>query len=109
MIDFRYFCYTECARRAIGCSRNRKTVWGVFFSDDPQGGRCYYLIWGSPKKPIIRSFWPAFRGESVFDRIREKKKSQRHIKVELIQIPNMFPELVSEIEQYIVVQRLRNG
>lgn len=106
MIDFRYLCYSN--PNAYRTDSGRKYMWGVFFARDyVAGGHCYYLCWGSPAKPLIRRYHPAKRGENVFTRIKEMRQSYRHIEVDSKKVAATFPELVSEVEQYLIVQKLK--
>lgn len=107
MLSFSYLCYTEVD--PYRSDSGRQSVWCVFYAEDfIDGGTCAYLAWGSPKKPIIRQYYPANRNETISTRIKEKRQSWKHQNVELKDIRTKFPVLVSEIEQYLVVRKLRS-
>lgn len=106
MVEFKHLCYSSVD--PYRSDSGRKYIWGVFFARDyVVGGHCYYTFWGSPKKPHIRRYYPAKRGDNVFTRIKEMRASWKHTTVEIKNVKLEYPELVSEIEQYLIVQKLK--
>jgi len=107
MIYFINFYYTVCDYR---CARSQ--IWGFLKVPDPEGdyyGFSRYIVWGSPKKPQIRKFYSNLRTNADMSRrLKEKRCSGKHIALRNSEIKDKYPELISEIGQYLMMKKLKN-
>lgn len=110
MIYFRYFGYSKI--NPYTSDSRRIWIWSNFVDEqiDDYGyiKIKQYICWGSPNKPIIRRYWCDNFSRELYTLIYTKQNSGKYIGLLDKDIHIQFPNVISEINQYVLIEKIKN-